>query len=223
MSTTMLATTMKTEASMTSAMITGRSSLVTEETARAPSPGSPNTFSTTMAPPKEGAQVDPELGDHRREGGAKAMAIDHPPLAQPFGPGGTDVVLTEHIEQRPAGEALVGGGRDQRQSYPRQDQVLGPPGGVGEQPDVTAPGEQVDAGQMELEEEEEEEDQPEQERGHGVKDKGGPGRRAVGQRAGVARRQDPGADADDEPHDGGADGHRDRHRGAGRDERRHRL
>src|SRR5579875_341625 len=48
---------------------------------------------------KQRADVDPELGHHRGEGGAKPVAVDDRPPREALCPGRPDVVLPEGVEQ----------------------------------------------------------------------------------------------------------------------------
>src|SRR3990172_3567864 len=53
----------------------------------------------------EGAHVEPDDSQHRNKGVLEGVTHHHRALAQPLGPGGADVVVPQHLQERRAGEA----------------------------------------------------------------------------------------------------------------------
>ena len=82
---------------------------------------------------EDAGQVDPELGHDRGDRGPERVAVDDPPLREPLGPSGADVVLPQDLEERAAREPGVGGRGDQGQGQPGEEQVAGPLRGIGEE------------------------------------------------------------------------------------------
>ena len=75
-------------------------------------------------PAEQGAERQPDDGDDREQGAAQGVAADDRELAEALGPGGADVVLTEHVEQARAGHPGDDRQRDRADGDRRQDQVL---------------------------------------------------------------------------------------------------
>src|SRR5918992_4588607 len=151
-------------------------------------------------PTEQVPQIHAEHGDHGGQGGPKPVLEDDPPLRQPLGSGGPDVVLGEGLDQVPADHPGVERREQERQGDPRQDELPGEDGVAHGLPGIEARA----GGPLQGGPEDEQHDvaKPEDRRRHPEqREQHGP---PVGQGSSADRRDDPDGDTDDQPDDSGA-------------------
>ena len=106
-----------------------------------PMPGRLKIPSVTIGPGQQRAEVDAEERDHRDQRVPQGVHADHPPLGQPLGPGGADVVGPHRFDQAGPGQAGHVAQRQGAEHHGRQE-VAAPalPGcpTTGNQPSSTA-------------------------------------------------------------------------------------